>query len=65
MDQIDISKIQPGDRVKIRAAHRCGWVTGWRKVTGKDCSGRVLVTASGWKNFVLRDHEILEVKYWT
>ncbi len=56
---MDISKIKIGDGVKARTWTREGRRTITRTVTGFD-RGRVTVSFSGYKEFILHDHEIIE-----
>lgn len=58
--------IERGEWIKFRALHRGGHTTQWRKVNGHWQSRYAgpcpTVTFNGWGCFVVKPHEILEVR---
>lgn len=54
--------IKIGDRIQFRAITRWSGVATWRKVNGFDSRGWPTVVFGGWRDFIVRPHEVLQVE---
>ena len=57
---VDVSKIVPGDRIKVKLYVWGSTIRGWRKVTGLWKEGIPMIRCNGTNEFIVRPHEILE-----
>lgn len=57
--EVDKGKIHVGDRIKVSTIYAGGKIRGWRVVTGF-YDGRVTIRCNGTRDFIIRDHELLD-----
>lgn len=53
--------IEPGDRIKFRAATRWSDAAVWRKVVGMD-GDSPLVRFGGYSEFLVHPHEVIDIQ---
>lgn len=57
----EATQIEPGDRIRFRAATRWSEAAVWRKVVGMD-GDSPLVRFGGYSEFLVHPHEVIEVQ---